>query len=202
MSVCGQAAVMLAALVSSASGFLVIGTGDCPATGTKANFDINQYLGKWYEYERFDNPFEIGVKCGTAQYDLIDQQTVRVVNGGIREFKLFNVVLRRAPTEVNGTAVVVDPSKPAELKVSFSEFDMSGSGPNYFVVDTDYSNYAVVFSCSKINLLNLNVQFAWVLTRQQGVPPANLQAIRDNLQAAGVDVGKLKVQVQTGCDVQ
>jgi len=187
---------MMAAFVASAAGFLVIETGNCPATGTKANFNINQYLGTWYEYERFDNPFEIAVKCGTAQYDLIDSQTVRVVNAGIRQIKLFNFV-KTVPTEVNGTAVVLDPSKPAELKVSFSEYDMSGNGPNYFVVDTDYNNYAVVFSCSKFDFFNINIQFAWILTRQRGVAPANLQVIKDNLTASGIDVTKFKLQVQS-----
>jgi len=198
-SSCGLLLVCLAAILSPVSCRLVIGRGECPVTDTQLNFDLSRYLGTWYEYSRFDNPFELGVKCGTAQYDVIDPQTVRVVNGGIREFKILGRVINRQRTSVNGTATVVDQTRPAELNVKFSQFDPSTSA-NYYVVDTDYNNYAVVFSCSQLPLLaNLNIQYLWILTRQPASPPANLSAILDNLTTSGVDVSKLKLQSQTDC---
>ena len=39
-----------------------------------------QYIGKWYEAERYFAFFEFGGKCVTATYSLNDNGTVSVVN--------------------------------------------------------------------------------------------------------------------------
>ena len=45
-------------------------------------FDLNRYLGKWYEIARLDHSFEEGLDNVTAVYSLRDDGGVNVVNRG------------------------------------------------------------------------------------------------------------------------
>src|SRR5690606_28537337 len=48
------------------------------------DFDVNRYLGKWYEISRIDFFWEKGVKNGTAEYRLKEDGTLRVDKRGQR----------------------------------------------------------------------------------------------------------------------
>ena len=45
-------------------------------------FDLNKYLGRWYEIARLDHSFERGLNRVTAEYSLRDDGGVRVINKG------------------------------------------------------------------------------------------------------------------------
>lgn len=47
-----------------------------------AGFQLERYLGKWYEIARFDHAFERGLICVTADYSLRPDGGVRVLNCG------------------------------------------------------------------------------------------------------------------------
>jgi apolipoprotein D and lipocalin family protein len=46
------------------------------------NFDLDRYLGKWYEIARLDHRFERGLSEVTAEYSLRPDGQVKVVNSG------------------------------------------------------------------------------------------------------------------------
>ncbi|RUS82024.1 hypothetical protein EGW08_010215 [Elysia chlorotica] len=170
--------------------------GQCPTVTGQSTLDTAQYLGVWYEYQRFPAIFEAGLDCTTATYG-DDGARISVVNAGTLRADFFGRKIVLNQNSVTGFATVPDPAKPAELSVSFGPVDMGSNSPNYIIQDTDYTNYAVVFSCSQ--LPGFNIQFAWILTRAPGVAPSNLATLESNLAAAGVDVSKFKVIDQTDC---
>ena len=45
--------------------------------------DYVQYVGKWYEIQRFKFVLEEELRCITAEYSIIDSSTVKVNNSGI-----------------------------------------------------------------------------------------------------------------------
>jgi apolipoprotein D and lipocalin family protein len=45
-------------------------------------FELDRYLGKWYEIARLDHSFERGLDKVTAEYSMRDYGGVRVVNRG------------------------------------------------------------------------------------------------------------------------
>ena len=47
-----------------------------------SGFELNKYLGKWYEVARLDHSFEEGLSQVTAEYSLRDDGGVLVVNRG------------------------------------------------------------------------------------------------------------------------
>ena len=47
-----------------------------------SDFELDRYLGTWYEIARLDHSFERGLSRVTAEYSLRDDGGVRVVNRG------------------------------------------------------------------------------------------------------------------------
>lgn len=182
------------------SNLAVFGSGECPVVSTPKDFDINKYLGQWYEYERFPNWFEVGVKCGFAKYGKNDDGSISVENGGERDAWLRR--RGRVPVSITGRATVPDSSQPAQLRVSFNPFDNGQGEANYFLAATDYTSYAVIFQCSRPAILfGNNLQFAWILTRGQGVAPGNIAALKAQLTEAGIDVAKFQLVEQQDCQL-
>ena len=52
-----------------------------------SNFELERYLGKWYEVARLDHVFERGLSNVVAQYSLRDDGGVQVINKGYDENK-------------------------------------------------------------------------------------------------------------------
>ncbi|RUS81281.1 hypothetical protein EGW08_010955 [Elysia chlorotica] len=202
---------------------IVIKPGDCPTVVGQSTLETSRYLGTWYEYQRFPAVFELGLECTTAQYGLAANGTINVTNAvfelglecttaqyglaangtisvtnkGQLRITVFNTKYVVKNSVANGKATVPDPSKPAELSVSFGGFAPPGGKANYIIQETDYENYSVIFSCTQ--LPGFNVQNAWILTRERGVAPSNLADLESRLSNAGVDLNSFFVVDQSEC---
>ncbi|XP_019958753.2 apolipoprotein D-like isoform X2 [Paralichthys olivaceus] len=162
--------------------------GVCPQPSVQENFNVTKYMGTWYEAEKLPARFERG-KCVQATYSLLADGTVRVHNAELLPNGKIN--------SIEGVARVKDPSHPAMLDVSF--FKGVPDAP-YWVLSTDYQSYALVYSCSDYFSL-FHIDFAWILARTRALPEDVVGRLHDELTAAGVDVNRLTVTNQTGCDV-
>jgi apolipoprotein D and lipocalin family protein len=77
-----------------------------------SNFNIEKYVGKWFEIARLDHSFERGLTRVTADYSLREDGGVRVLNRGYSE--------KEAKwKEVKGKAYFVNKPDQGYLKVSF-----------------------------------------------------------------------------------
>lgn len=70
----------------------------------------------------------------------------------------------------------------------------------YWIISTDYQTYCLVYSCMEYFGL-FHFDFAWILARTRELDPDVLSQLRGTLAAAGVNVTRLTVSDQTGCDV-
>lgn len=52
-----------------------------------SGFELDRYLGKWYEIARLDHSFERGLSRVTAEYSLRDDGGVKVINRGYNQIK-------------------------------------------------------------------------------------------------------------------
>jgi apolipoprotein D and lipocalin family protein len=115
-------------------------------------FDVNKYLGKWYEIARLDHAFERGLQNVTADYSLREDGGIRVINSGYS--------IRNNETEsVEGKAYFENNPDEGYLKVSFF-------GPFYgsyviFELDKEEYQYAFITSYSK--------SYLWLLSRTPAV---------------------------------
>ncbi|XP_020778456.2 apolipoprotein Db [Boleophthalmus pectinirostris] len=158
----------------------------CPKIKPQENFNVTQYLGTWYEIKKLPAMFERG-KCVQAKYSLLQDGAVRVHNSELLKDGKIN--------SIEGTAKVEDHAKPAILSVSF--FKVVPDSP-YIVLNTDYSSYALVYSCSDYFGL-FHIDFAWILSRTRHLDSATVSLLQDKLTLIGVDVSRLSVTDQTGC---
>ena len=111
-------------------------------------FELNHYLGKWYEIARLDHSFERGMNKVTAEYSLRQDGGVEVINRGWDSSK-------SQWQEAIGKAYFVRDSNEGYLKVSFF-------GPFYgayviFELDKDDYQYAFVSGP--------NYDYLWLLSR-------------------------------------
>ena len=116
------------------------------------SFDKEKYLGKWYEFARFDFKFEKNLNNTTAEYSLNENGTIKVVNRG------YNTVNNQWQQSI-GKAKFVKNDSIAMLKVSF--FGPFYGGYNVLAIDADYK-YALVAGGS--------LKYLWILSRETSIP--------------------------------
>jgi len=119
------------------------------------NFELNKYLGKWYEIARLDHSFERGLNNVTAEYTLNSNGSVGVTNTG------FDTEKGEWKT-ANGTAKFVGDSNEGYLKVSFFK-PFYGS---YVVFELDKPHYQYAFVSGP------DTSYLWLLSRTPTVPSA------------------------------
>ncbi|KAL2085261.1 hypothetical protein ACEWY4_018581 [Coilia grayii] len=161
--------------------------GKCPSPPVQREFDVGKYLGRWYEIARLPAAFERG-KCPQATYSLLKEGVIKVVNAELLDDGKVD--------SIEGQVTVKDPAQPAILEVTF--FNGVPDAP-YWVVSTNYTSYAVVYTCS--NFFGLfYVDFAWILARSRSLPANMVSQLRGDLELHGVSLRRMTLSDQTGCD--
>lgn len=82
-----------------------------PPLNTVSHVDLNKYMGKWYEIATITQSFQKGCHCTTAEYSLIDDKYVKVINTCRKDST--NGIIKK----IEGKAFTT--SHPAKLKVQF-----------------------------------------------------------------------------------
>jgi apolipoprotein D and lipocalin family protein len=129
------AGLVIFALIASAFA-QVPGRGPCPDVTLIQGFQLAQYLGLWHTYQQYPATFSLGATCITAKYGLNPNGTVSVVNSQIDRNGNFDSIEGHARIVSDGKLIVTFPGQPVD--------------GNYWVLDTDYDNFAVVYSCTRI----------------------------------------------------
>ncbi|WP_102404267.1 lipocalin family protein [Vibrio sp. 10N.261.55.A7] len=120
-----------------------------------SGFQLEEYLGEWYEVARLDHSFEEGLSQVSANYTLKSDGGVRVINRGYSQED-------DEWQQAEGKAYFVNESNEGYLKVSFF-------GPfygSYVVFDLDKENYQYAFVSGPNN------EYLWLLARTKTVDSA------------------------------
>lgn len=173
----------------------IISTGECPSVNVQQDFDIEQYMGTWYEMERFFAIFEAFQDCVSADYTLDSSGAVIVNNTGYS-----HTFWNKGYNSIVGDAIAEDPNNPAKLSVRFFKNQPRG---DYWVLTTDYSSYTVVWSCKEVSLGifgKINTQFAWILTRQpEGITDDVRSELVQLMDSYGIKTSKFSQTNQLNC---
>lgn len=155
-------------LLLSLSAVLLLGgcsTGLPPGVTPVQGFELQRYLGKWYEIARLDHSFERGLERVTAEYSLRDDGGVRVVNRGYDPAS-------GTWKEAEGKAYFMRGPDVGYLKVSFF-------GPfygAYVIFELDHEGYEYAFVSGP------DTSYLWLLARS---PTVDDDLIRRFVEAAG-----------------
>lgn len=134
-------------------------------------FDVERYLGTWYEIVRQDHSFERGLSNVTATYTKREDGGVAVLNRGYsaqeQEWK-----------EAKGKAYFVDSPNTGHLKVSFF-------GPFYgayviFELDQEGYQYAMISGPNR--------DYFWLLSRTPTLPDEDKNRLLEKAEAMGFDL--------------
>ncbi|KAJ1526421.1 hypothetical protein ONE63_009555 [Megalurothrips usitatus] len=174
------AAVLLVCLCLAAQGLAFeISVGKCPKSADVVkNFNVKEYTGRWYEIEAYSQVWELGGKCSTADYTLQADGKVHVKNA--MRFWLGNDITQE------GYAEIASDNGDAELLVTFQVPIFGKRQANYWVLDTDYVNYSVVYSCADLAGL-LKLESAWILSRDATLAADSKDLVEAAIQNAGLN---------------
>ena len=141
-----------------------------PVTG----FELDRYLGTWYEIARLDHSFERGLSNVTAGYSLRDDGGVRVVNRG------YNAEDGEWD-EAEGKAYFVGDEDVGQLKVSF--FGPFYGGYNVIELDKNGYQYSMVAGPDR--------SYLWILSRTPDLDDAVLERLLAKAGELGFPLGEL-----------
>lgn len=137
-------------------------------------FQLDRYLGTWFEVARLDHRFERGMSNVTANYSMRDDGGVDVVNRG------YNVA-KGEWDEATGKAYFVGDTDVGQLKVSF--FGPFYGGYNIFELDQDNYQYAVIAGPDR--------GYLWILSRSPTLDQRVLSALVDKAEGLGFPTDEL-----------
>lgn len=172
------------ALYRASTVLLAALTGGCAAApdGVEpvSGFELDRYLGTWYEIARLDHRFERGLRNVTAEYRMREDGGVKVVNRG------FNTDEGEWESAA-GKAYFVGDESTGQLKVSF--FGPFYGGYNIVALDHDNYQYALV--------AGPNRDYLWVLSRTPELEADILLQLLEKARELGFPVDDL-IYVEQG----
>ncbi len=139
-----------------------------------AHFNVQNYLGKWYEIARLDHSFERGLTHVSAEYTLRKDGGLRVVNRG------YSAKENRWKEAVGKAYFVKEPDR-GYLKVSFF-------GPfygSYVIFDLDQESYQYSLVCGP------DKSYLWILSRTPVMDKELKKRLVAKAAALGFDTSKL-----------
>ncbi len=162
--------LLLAVLAACLSGCLGI-PDDAEAV---RGFEVDRYLGTWYEIARLDHRFERGLTQIKAEYSLRDDGGIRVINSG---FDSEEGERRSA----EGRAYFVEGADVGRLKVSF--FGPFYGAYNIIELDRQDYRYALV--------VGADTSYMWILAREPTLDQAIIDRLLDKAGVLGFATDEL-----------
>jgi apolipoprotein D and lipocalin family protein len=157
--------------------FSVLGLNSCAENANSPaiiqNFELNKYLGTWYEIARLDHSFERDLSQVTANYSLRSDGKVKVVNRGFKNSK-------NTWSESVGKAKFAGLKSEGSLKVSF--FGPFYGAYNIVMLDEDYK-YALVVSTG--------TKYMWLLSRTTTIPDIIKTSYLKKASELGINIDEL-----------
>ncbi|AMJ96669.1 lipocalin [Alteromonas stellipolaris] len=155
--------------------FTLVGCTSVPDGVTPVEgFELDRYLGQWYEVARYDHSFEEGLSNVTATYSMRDDGGVKVINRGYSQEEA-------KWDEAEGKAYFVSSDDTAHLKVSF----FSPFYASYVVMALDKEDYQYAM------ITGPDREYLWILAREKTLPQDTIDALLAQATQSGYDTSKL-----------
>ena len=134
-----------------------------------AAFDLNRYLGDWYEIARFDHRFERGIEETKATYSLREDGKVDVLNSGVKNGE---------PSTAKGVGKTT--KTPGLLRVTF-----------FWPFYADYRVMAIDDAYTAALVGSGGADYLWILSRTSKLDPKMKESLLAEASRRGYDISKL-----------
>lgn len=138
------------------------------------NFQLNNYLGKWYEIARLDHSFERELSNVSANYRLLQNGDIEVINRGYDADK-------KKWRDVTGLAKSIGKTTQGSLKVSF--FWPFFGGYHIAALDKQDYSWAIVVGPSR--------EYLWILARDRNLPFELRDQLIKKIRQLDIDTSQL-----------
>ncbi|KAJ7335287.1 hypothetical protein JRQ81_013228 [Phrynocephalus forsythii] len=163
----------------------------------KADFDPKRYAGKWYALAKKDPEGLFLQDNISAEYTIEDDGTMVASSKG--RVKLFGFWVICA--DMAAQYSVPDPTTPAKMFMNYQGLAsyLSSGGDNYWVIDTDYDNYAITYACRSLKEDgSCDDGYALIFSRNpRGLPPAIQRVVRQKQEEICMS-GQFQPVLQSG----
>ena len=137
-------------------------------------FEVNRYMGTWYEVARLDHRFERGLENISANYRLRADGSVDVLNKGWdTNANKYHQAL--------GKAYFVEQANKGMLEVSF--FGPFYGAYNIIELDKKDYSYAMITGPDR--------SYFWILSRTKQLSETTMQALLEKAKAFGFETNQL-----------
>lgn len=144
---------------------------------TVEKVDLKKYLGTWYEIARYEHFFEKDCKNVSANYSMLDKETIKVVNKCTK-------IQTNENKEAIGRAYATDESN-SKLRVSFFR---PFYGDYWVLILDEKYDYVVVGTPSR--------EYLWILARTSELDEKVKNKLLEKLPSLGFDTSKLIWTIQ------
>ncbi|KAF6206400.1 hypothetical protein GE061_017633 [Apolygus lucorum] len=169
--------------------------GRCPTVSPKEDFDVNQFVGDWTEIERSFYFFESSLSCTRLNFTLFDNDTMKAEvtyrtpwRGSTSQSRYQVKDVSTKPGELN---MVLDGTLPAVIA------RMAPGSGKYIVLDTDYTDYALIYSCTDLRLVHAD--FIWVLGRGNDISVDARTVVYSTLDKSKINRDRLLLTNNKDC---
>ncbi|MCW5601147.1 lipocalin family protein [Nitrosomonas sp.] len=135
-----------------------------------SNFQLDRYLGKWYEIARLDHSFERGLSDVSAHYRLQPDGNIEVINRGYDASK-------DQWREAIGVAKFIGEPTVGALKVSFFGPFYGG----YHIAELDRQDYRWVL------IVGASRNYCWILARDRTITAELRQQLINKARQLDID---------------
>lgn len=141
-------------------------------------FNLDKYMGLWYEIFKIPYKWENGCVTATAEYNITNGNMISLKNTCYTKETSYS---RSGIGEVN---INTDPNVMKKLTIDFTDGLPSDGASEYWIYWTDY-NYSIVGNSKKDKV--------WLLARSPHIHNEDLQKFTDYIHKIGYDTTKVMI---------
>ena len=128
----------------------------CPFVRIETDFSVQKFSGVWYEATRSKNaPFQT-YECNKHKLTIRNDGKIDFLNS---EYNINRDRLYKS-----------DGVLTLSIAKGFYKYSLLGPRRDYRVLSTDYTNYAIVYSCVN-SAIFFKTEYAWIYTRKRETDP-------------------------------
>ncbi|XP_071520093.1 apolipoprotein D-like [Panulirus ornatus] len=162
--------------------------GSCRAIRSFTDFEPKKFEGLWHVIEITST----SSRCMTMNFTLTDSGFMVTE---VRQFFLFNKFNLDHTFTNRGFFFMTDSSNPAKMVANWNSNFLGNA--DVTVVDTDYTQFAVLYECQSLTFLRRTS--AVILSRTNNLDGATVERVKNDLQELDINVAKLDTIEHENC---